>query len=301
MELRPDEATFDRIATFFKVDNRQLMQEMSILGLFENLIGRVDGNTFRSNNGLEFSYDARKKRIDNSVVIQKIVGDVIHISGFPLQQRQRDQLEAALNPKGDVSLWLNLPRDVFIQLVETNGIRGKDLVSLCVSNPQINQKCNANGGELFRRLLRRDYGIESQENHREKYVEMSKAHVWIFGGARVIEGIAPEIPRMAKHSENAKQVSIGPSHYAFINFDGQLYTWGSSGNGRLGRDRKLLNLPVGDFRGLKQVSCGYAHTAILDSQGRIWTFGDNDSGQLGLGDVDPREVPTMIEGFEGIK
>lgn len=54
----------------------------------------------------------------------------------------------------------NLPYDVFVLMVENGKLQGRDLIGLCVSNSKINQKCNHRDQEIFKRLLKKDFGVD---------------------------------------------------------------------------------------------------------------------------------------------
>lgn len=45
---------------------------------------------------------------------------------------------------------------------------------------------------------------------------------------------------------------------------------------------------------------GNEFSLVCNSQGQVFSFGANDHGQLGLGDLDGRTTPTLIEQFEGV-
>jgi len=45
---------------------------------------------------------------------------------------------------------------------------------------------------------------------------------------------------------------------------------------------------------VKQVAAGYEFTALLTDEGTVWTCGRNNSGQLGIGDKEPRSIPTPV-------
>jgi alpha-tubulin suppressor-like RCC1 family protein len=68
--------------------------------------------------------------------------------------------------------------------------------------------------------------------------------------------------------------------------DGNLFTWGSGGNGALGNAVITGNIstPVTTFAGgtnWKQVSGGVSHTAAIKTDGTLWTWGNGQFAQLG--------------------
>lgn len=48
----------------------------------------------------------------------------------------------------------------------------------------------------------------------------------------------------------------------------------------------------------KSISCGDSHTMIIDLNNNVWAFGNNGAGQLGLGDTQPRNRPTQVQGIK---
>ena len=114
--------------------------------------------------------------------------------------------------------------------------------------------------------------------------------IWVIGSNMLGEIGLGRIRDAHKFTElkgyRAKQISCGERHSAFIDLNGNLYTFGDNHDGQLGRDgdnaipNKVLipgNVPV------IQVSCGVAHTACIDANNDIWVFGSSSYGKLGLG------------------
>lgn len=63
-----------------------------------------------------------------------------------------------------VNTWIGLPNDVFANLIRTNRITGKELLSFCSSNRALSAKCDANDGLLFRQLLIDEFRIRLPPN-----------------------------------------------------------------------------------------------------------------------------------------
>ena len=96
---------------------------------------------------------------------------------------------------------------------------------------------------------------------------------------------------------NWKQVSCGYQHTAAVKTDGTLWTWGFSGQGRLGNNFPFgsVNVPSLTFAGgtdWKQVSCGEGHTAAIKTDGSLWVWGYNNTAQLGVNDTTDRNIPV---------
>ncbi|EGZ23431.1 hypothetical protein PHYSODRAFT_258036 [Phytophthora sojae] len=133
----------------------------------------------------------------------------------------------------------------------------------------------------------------------------------------------------ALHRTTIAMISCGAQHSLAITDAGELYTWGSGEDGRLGhgdmRDRavprKVMSLlresvasascGLGDNKWrdtphqivgfpqgtrISNVVCGWNFTAALDRQGNIFTWGKTGEGQCGLGYVDKDQVvPRCVE------
>jgi len=173
MELIVSEATFKYITKTLQEINVKAVFES--LGFYDNLIGKIDDNLWLAKNGNSWTIDLKNRTMDNDKIrIFDIKDNKIFIHGFPLTTTQGKQLDSLLN-KGDQ--WSKLPKDVFYKLIEDNDIRGKDLISLCVSNSKINYMCNggnAQDQQLFKRLLLKEFNITRSTNPREDYIKYSK-------------------------------------------------------------------------------------------------------------------------------
>lgn len=88
--------------------------------------------------------------------------------------------------------------------------------------------------------------------------------------------------------------------------NGQVWSWGSGANGRLGNASTTGNRRYAqavqqqttgspDLKDCIQVSAGAKFGLALDSSGHIWSWGDNDSGQLGTGDAVQRARAWYVE------
>ena len=58
---------------------------------------------------------------------------------------------------------------------------------------------------------------------------------------------------------------------------------------------QILEGHISQFK-IVQVSCDGVHTIAMTESGRLFSWGCNDKGQLGLGDLNDRCIPTLIEG-----
>ncbi|BDR54908.1 hypothetical protein KIMH_10190 [Bombiscardovia apis] len=109
------------------------------------------------------------------------------------------------------------------------------------------------------------------------------------------------LPGALPAGERFTAIGVGHSHTAALASDGNVYTWGTRSEGRLGdgtttgvsaRPVKVLpgELPAGER--YTSISAGYFHTAALSSQGKVYTWGYNNYGQLGDGTTTSRSTPV---------
>ncbi|POM68765.1 Regulator of chromosome condensation (RCC1)-like protein [Phytophthora palmivora] len=106
----------------------------------------------------------------------------------------------------------------------------------------------------------------------------------------------------ALHRTTIAMIACGAQHSLAITDAGELYTWGSGEDGRLGhgdmRDRAVPRKVMSLLReSVIGASCGGAHTAVLTTKGAVFTFGRGRNGRLGLGDNKWRDTPHQIVGF----
>jgi alpha-tubulin suppressor-like RCC1 family protein len=92
-------------------------------------------------------------------------------------------------------------------------------------------------------------------------------------------------------------VSTGATHTLAVRSDGALFSWGSTGNGRLGRTAVGLTAPpdqVGSHLDWVKVSAGGTHSLAIRRDGTLWSWGANDRGQLGNGTVVQQDAPSAV-------
>ncbi|KAG1705501.1 hypothetical protein DVH05_003190 [Phytophthora capsici] len=106
----------------------------------------------------------------------------------------------------------------------------------------------------------------------------------------------------ALHRTTIAMIACGAQHSLAITDAGELYTWGSGEDGRLGhgdmRDRAVPRKVMSLLReSVVSASCGGAHTAVLSAKGTVFTFGRGRNGRLGLGDNKWRDTPHQVVSF----
>ncbi|CCI45586.1 unnamed protein product [Albugo candida] len=105
----------------------------------------------------------------------------------------------------------------------------------------------------------------------------------------------------ALHRTPIINIACGAKHSVALTSAGEVYTWGSGEDGRLGhgemRDRNVPRKIMALLRHrIVNVSCGGAHTVVVSDQNSVFVFGRGRNGRLGLGDTKchdtPQQVPT---------
>jgi len=118
-----------------------------------------------------------------------------------------------------------------------------------------------------------------------------------------MKGLKPAIVRVPLKEKEADvrftKVFSGWFHNVALTSSGDVYTWGESRQGRLGRavDNDADKLTKLDsVEGVSSAALGFSHSVLLESNSNtIWSFGSNSCGQLGLGkDVRVSTKPTRL-------
>lgn len=94
-----------------------------------------------------------------------------------------------------------------------------------------------------------------------------------------------------------KQIACGYNHYIALDNNGNVYSWGSGSDGRLGTGNfdhspdpiRLDETP----EKIKSVACGFIHSVLISDSGSLYAFGFNGYGQLGLGSKVNASKPTL--------
>jgi alpha-tubulin suppressor-like RCC1 family protein len=103
-----------------------------------------------------------------------------------------------------------------------------------------------------------------------------------------------------------KQVAAGTYDSMVLTRDGDVFTWGHGGFGRLGHgntDRQLVPKRVEGLTNVTDIAAGSYHSLAVVDGGSVYTWGYSRYGQLGLGDHGDgtqRNVPTEVPGVNGV-
>lgn len=107
-------------------------------------------------------------------------------------------------------------------------------------------------------------------------------------------------------SDDAREVwvtvALGWGHTCGSSQRGTLYCWGRNDLGQLGvGDNEVRNAPSAIVTppssadgAWRQVATGGLTSCALNADAGLYCWGRNDRGQLGLGDQEPRSVPTQV-------
>ncbi|XP_043696423.1 PH, RCC1 and FYVE domains-containing protein 1-like [Telopea speciosissima] len=96
------------------------------------------------------------------------------------------------------------------------------------------------------------------------------------------------------------QVSCGITLTVGLTDTGIVYTMGSKKHGQLGNPQardKSITIVESKLKGefVKEISSGSYHVAVLTLRKRVYTWGKGANGRLGLGDIEDRNSPTVVE------
>ena len=153
--------------------------------------------------------------------------------------------------------------------------------------------------------------VAAGENHTLALLE--NGDVYSFGhrdGGRL--GLGPDVPQHVTtpmkipFPEKARDVAANMHHSLVLLENGDVYSFGHSGDGKLGildpPGRTTFNTPQ-KIEGLgpaKAVATGVLHSLVLLENGDLYTFGRNSYGELGHGDTENRSFPTKVEALSGV-
>ena len=106
-----------------------------------------------------------------------------------------------------------------------------------------------------------------------------------------------------------KLMSCVSSSYYLIDFEGNLWSFGSNDEGQLGHGSKkniLIPEMINTLKDIQQISCGSygEHFFAKNSQKQIFATGRNDCGQLGIGEYTksvsvPKEINSQYSAIWG--
>ena len=188
------------------------------------------------------------------------------------------------------------------------GDRDHRLIPTMIPNLKAIEVSAGNDHTLLIDPERSVWGFGSNWSLGDNHPGVSPKPFWF--GRRLLEEIPPKQPEetlddyFKRYNRNivpikAQQVAAGHGHTVILTFDGEVWTYGISYSGELGRDSSRdeyydARYQVDGIVG-KQVAAGHFYTVVLDVDNEVWVFGDNRKGQLGLGqDVIQVDRPVRL-------
>ncbi|MFN7003903.1 MAG: RCC1 domain-containing protein [Roseinatronobacter sp.] len=100
-----------------------------------------------------------------------------------------------------------------------------------------------------------------------------------------------------------EQISSGASHTCARDADGDVWCWGSNGNGQIGDgtfNGHAVPVKIQGLRNVQHIAAGGFHTCAIRANNRISCWGLNNSGQLGDGTNVTRTTPTVVPNLNGV-
>jgi hypothetical protein len=111
-------------------------------------------------------------------------------------------------------------------------------------------------------------------------------------------------PVQVKNLTNVKQVAPMATAGAALKKDGTVWTWGSNGDGELGRGTfdNSSNVPIkAKITNVKQLAANYAGMLALKNDGTVWAWGNGSFGDLGQGaNLADSALPLKVQGLPKI-
>ncbi|CAM9328498.1 unnamed protein product, partial [Scytosiphon promiscuus] len=126
-----------------------------------------------------------------------------------------------------------------------------------------------------------------------------------FGCAEIGDLGSPCVWQLLADKPNVKDIACGEEHTLALLETGQVFSWGSGRNGRLGLEDGLDRTSAYHVRALEgieieAVSCGVAHSLAICSKGTCYAWGNNNRGQCGDAETLSSDVlsPRAVEGLK---
>jgi alpha-tubulin suppressor-like RCC1 family protein len=166
---------------------------------------------------------------------------------------------------------------------------------------------DSNGIDLGKKLVTKDYLLSVYGSVLESASATGltvSPGLWLWGlgySGQLGKGTSvytnPTPAQTSAGGTNWKQVSCGGYHTAAIKTNGELWTWGSGADGKLGLGNgytRYTPAQVGTATNWKQVSCGSYHTLAIKTDGTLWAWGNGSNGMLGLNSTTNRFAPVQV-------
>ncbi|CAA0834688.1 Regulator of chromosome condensation (RCC1) family with FYVE zinc finger domain [Striga hermonthica] len=93
------------------------------------------------------------------------------------------------------------------------------------------------------------------------------------------------------------RVACGNSLTVVLTTSGWVYTMGSTGGCQRGKLPICMRDTIAESF-IEEIACGSHHVAVLTSKSEVYTWGRGSNGQLGHGDIEDRNIPTLVESLK---
>jgi alpha-tubulin suppressor-like RCC1 family protein len=192
-------------------------------------------------------------------------------------------------------------KDQTLALLKTGGVLGwggagsgritPPYVDMCSSSKDIKTTAVYVGGPALFSNISAGYGVSLGVSDQQKLLIWGFCQVGI-GGKHSFS----EQPTLIEGFANATKVAAGQFLYAALDQSGQVYTWGFSTDGALGRPSSQINALPGlvSLPAIKDIAIGDQFMLALSADGHLYAWGSNSAGQLGLGHLNAVSKPEAI-------
>lgn len=220
---------------------------------------------------------------------------------YPVGQRKTRSLDVVCKDRKEYDSWVGGLRYLINHTPPESALKERQAKLL-----------EASTSEAASLSKRKDLSADLQKTLKES----SDVYSWGDGswGQLGVDDVAtrtvPELVR-AFLGKAVMQISCGYEHTAALGADGELFTWGNGGNGRLGHGAAtslptptLVRRTLSDDQEpyiFSKVSCGGMHTLAVTSDGKPYAWGCGASGQLGHGDMVDQLTPREVDIAAGHK
>lgn len=205
----------------------------------------------------------------------------------------------------------SLDLKTLIQLILSKEPDERPSAKQILSHPLFNERTDEFNSKINKLNVSTQKRQLSATNVTQKIIASKTFECFVWGGGKLI----PKPIETFTDTHAPYQVSLGPTHYAIITLEKELFTWASAqgetkfSSAKLGHDKAYSRSPkqVEALSGIsiEQVSCGDDFTLCLATSGELYTFGTDYMGCLGLGGdtkvLDENQsiyIPVRIPFFE---
>jgi len=120
-----------------------------------------------------------------------------------------------------------------------------------------------------------------------------------FGQLGIGSKKSSKIPIEITTLRNHEIIKISAGHHsAALGRSGEAFIWGTGVFGEFLEPNSLSELYKLNEE-IKEISIGGSFGAAISKSGQVYTWGANSSGELGVGDYNPRNIPTLVKSLQG--